>query len=281
MSGAHFGRKFGFESTTTSVEEIFSDTSVNTVIIATRHSSHARLVLRGLEAGKRVYVEKPLCIHPKELLEIEKACQQESGAAFLMVGFNRRFSPHVARIKQLLDGVREPKALVVTVNAGALPLSHWTQDLQEGGGRIVGEACHFVDLVRYLAGHPIVGTSATPMRLGGSSAHPDTLSFNMKFADGSIATVHYLANGHRGFPKERLEVFCGGRVLQLDNFRRLTGYGWPGFRRMNLWRQDKGHRQEMTALVEAVREGKPAPIPLPELFEVTQACFEIDAAAIR
>jgi predicted dehydrogenase/threonine dehydrogenase-like Zn-dependent dehydrogenase len=274
VSALHAARRHGFEQAVTDADAIFADAAVDAVVIATRHDCHARLVLEALEAGKHVFVEKPLCLTLDELEAIEarhRSLTEAGRAPVLMVGFNRRFAPHVVKMKALLDGVADPKAFVATVNAGAVPAGHWTQDPETGGGRILGEACHFVDLLRHLAGSPIVGCSkiATPAATG------DTASLSLAFQDGSIGTIHYLANGHRSFPKERIEVFGGGRVLQLDNFRRLTGYGWPGFRAMRLWRQDKGHRACMAAFMEAVRRGRPAPIPFAELAEIARATLRL------
>ena len=160
-----------------------------------------------------------------------------------MVGFNRRFAPQVQRMHALLAGVPGPKSLVMTVNAGAIPPDHWTQDRAVGGGRLVGEACHFVDLLRFLAGTPITQHQV-------------------------LGTIVYLANGSKAFPKERLEVFAGGRVLQLDKFRRLGGCGWPGFSKMNLWRQAKGQSACAAAFLQAVRAGGPGPIAMDELVDV-------------
>ncbi len=189
----------------------------------------------------------------------------------LMVGFNRRFAPQVQKMKVLLAGVTGPKAFVMTVNAGAIPADHWTQDPAVGGGRIIGEACHFIDLLRFLAGVPIARAEALAM----DSATGDSVSISLGFTDGSIGTVHYLANGSKAFPKERLEVFAAGRVLQLDNFRRLVGFGWPGFKSMNLWRQDKGQRACAAAFVEALRNGGPTPIALEEILEVSRVAIEV------
>ena len=188
-----------------------------------------------------------------------------------MVGFNRRFAPQAQKIKALLATVGEPKSFVMTVNAGAIPADHWTQDREVGGGRIIGEACHFIDLLRFLAGAPITGWQ----RLDLEAATGDTVSINLTFADGSIGAVHYFANGSKAFPKERLEVFCAGRVLQLDNFRRLAGYGWPGFKKLNLWRQDKGQKACAAAFVRAIEQGGPAPIPLAEILEVSRIAIEL------
>jgi predicted dehydrogenase len=265
VSGVHAGRKFGFEQTTTDTDSVLADLQIDAVIIATRHDSHARLVCQALKAGKHVFVEKPLALTLDQLGEIERVCNRRAGRSLLMVGFNRRFAPQVKKIKALLEGVNGPKAFVMTVNAGAIPVDHWSQDPEVGGGRILGEACHFVDLLRFLAGVPITSHSA---RILMADPVADTTTIELAFADGSIGTIHYLANGNRSFPKERLEIFAAGRVLQLDNFRRLAGFGWAGFRRMNLWRQDKGQSACVQAFVDAVRQGETSPIPIEELLEV-------------
>ena len=291
VSGVHVGKKYGFEETTTDSEALLRDPEVNTVVVATRHDSHARHVCEALRARKHIFVEKPLAITRDGLEEIEKifyevnaslarpaAAGAPEGALLLMVGFNRRFAPQVQKMKALLAGVREPKSFVMTVNAGSIPAEHWTQDPEVGGGRIIGEGCHFIDLLRFLAGAPIVSVQVTA--LGAQGMLSDKVSFSLCFADGSMGTVHYLANGHKSFPKERLEVFCAGRILQLDNFRSLRGYGWPGFSKLNLWRQDKGQVACAAAFVDAIRLGQPAPIPFEELVEVTRTSFDIvDALA--
>lgn len=161
-------------------------------------------------------------------------------------------------------------------SSGSNPASHWTQDPVVGGGRIIGEGCHFVDLLRFLAGAPITDVQARSV--GGSPSdgiRDDKATITLFFADGSIGSIHYLANGHKGFPKERLEVFCGGRILVLDNFRRLTGYGWKGFRGEKLWRQDKGHAAEVAAFTSAVERGGLPPIPFEDLIEVSRTTIEI------
>lgn len=279
VSGVHAGRKFGFEEATTDTKRIFNDLETTAVVITTQHDSHARLVREALAAGKHVFVEKPLCLTLEELKDIEAAyasmVAQLEPPPVLMVGFNRRFAPQVQRIKQLLASVRGPKTFVATVNAGAIPAEHWTQDQESGGGRIIGEACHFIDLLRFLAASPITEFDRSFM----ASPTRDTATITLKYEDGSVGTIHYFANGNRSFPKERLEVFAEGRVLQLDNFRKLTGYGWPGFRKMNLWRQDKGHQTCVQAFLAAVREGGSMPIPFDELMEVSRVA--IAAAGVQ
>jgi len=282
LSSTYVGRKFGFEQTTTDTDALLADPEINTVVIATRHDTHASFVCQALQAGKHVFVEKPLAIREEQLADIEAAhaSANGSGRPLLMVGFNRRFAPQVQKIKALLDTVQQPKSLVMTVNAGQIPPEHWTQDDEVGGGRIIGEACHFIDLLRFLAGSPVVSVQATMLGAApGVAVCDDNMSFTLGFADGSFGTVHYLANGHKSFPKERLEVFCGGRTLLLDNFRKLVGYGWPGFARMRQWRQDKGHKACVAAFLEAIRDGKTAPIPFSELLEVTRVSFEVVQAA--
>lgn len=279
VSGVHAGRKYGFEETTTDTETLFSDPDTNAVVITTRHDSHARFVLKALQAGKHVFVEKPLCLTLDELAEIEATYArlvEQDKAPLVMVGFNRRFAPQVQKMKNLLAGVKGPKAFVMTVNAGVIPAEHWTQDREVGGGRIIGEACHFIDLLRFLAGTSIKSHTSVKMK----SPTGDTVTINLHFADGSLGTVHYFANGNKSFPKERLEVFAAGWVLQLDNFRKLTGFGWPGFKKMNLWSQDKGQKACAVAFVQAVSKGGRTPIPLDEIFESSRVSIEV-ATALR
>ena len=172
---------------------------------------------------------------------------------------------------KLLAQVVEPKAFIVTVNAGAVPQHHWILDPEVGGGRILGEACHFVDLLRYLAGSSVERWARFDLDQYGA----ETVTLQLGFGDGSISTIYYFANGAPRFPKERLEVFCAGRVLQLDNFHRLRGYGWPGFSSWHLWRQDKGQRAGVRAFVDAVEQGAPPPIPVDELLEVARVTLKV------
>jgi len=278
VTAAHAARKFGFESATADFDAVVSDPKINTVVIATRHDAHAGMAAAALRAGKHVFVEKPLALNEAQLEEVIRAYEEASSKEpiHLMVGFNRRFSPQAVKIKSLLAGAIEPKVFVMTVNAGAIPSSHWTQDPDVGGGRIVGEGCHFVDLLRFLAGSPITDVQAHSV--GGSPSdgiRNDKVTITLSFGDGSMGTIHYLANGNKSFPKERLEVFCGGRILVLDNFRRLTGYGWKGFRADKLWRQNKGHSAEAAAFVDAIKIGGAPPIPFEELVETTRVTLEV------
>jgi predicted dehydrogenase/threonine dehydrogenase-like Zn-dependent dehydrogenase len=281
VSAAHCARKFGFVRATTDSDALIDALDTDIVVIATRHDSHARFVLRALKAGKHVFVEKPLAVTTQEvdsIVDAWNACAPAGQRPQIMVGYNRRFAPQVVRMKSLLAGVRGAKSFIVTVNAPALPASHWMQDPHVGGGRIIGECCHFVDLLRFFAGHAIV--DARVQALAGDSGSPlrDTVTITLNFADGSWGTIHYLANGHASFPKERIEAFCAGRILQLDNFRRLRAFGWPGFKSLRLWRQDKGQKACVRAFVDAVRNGTGAPIPLDELLEVARVTVALGEA---
>ena len=257
---------------TSDVDSVFTDPAIGMVLIATRHDSHAELAARALRAGRHVYVEKPLALTDAGIDDVVGAVAEVSAssgtAPVLAVGFNRRFAPLTVRMRDLLDGITAPKAVVMTVNAGHLPADHWTQDPLAGGGRIVGEACHFVDLARHLVGAPIVDVDTR--FLGGSPAG-DSATISLAFADGSTAAVHYLANGAPSFPKERIEVFTQGRILQNDNFRTLRAWGWPGQRTVRLRAQDKGHRAALTAFLTAAAGRAPAPVPLDELVEISRA----------
>lgn len=286
MTAAHHGRRFGFGEATTDANALIEDRAVNTVVVATRHDSHAPYVRSALEAGKHVFVEKPLALTRDELDDIADAWRSapslHGGRPLLMVGFNRRFSPLTSRMRSLLDTLQAPKSFVLTVNAGTLSPDHWVNDPELGGGRIIGEVCHFIDLMRHLAGAPIARWALQTIgNADGMAVRDDQLSVTLAFADGSFGTIHYLANGHRSFPKERVEAFGGGRVLRLENFRQLRGWGWSGFRKKRLWRQDKGHDACLADFVAAIRDGDPAPIPFEELMEVSRVTVEVGEAARR
>jgi predicted dehydrogenase/threonine dehydrogenase-like Zn-dependent dehydrogenase len=281
-------RKFGFAQAASDYRQVLEDPAINTVFIATRHNSHARLVVEALAAGKHVFVEKPLALNRDELAAVEVALQAAANSPLaprpsqLLVGFNRRFAPLAVEMRQRLAGRSEPLTLIYTVNAGAIPAGHWTQDPAVGGGRIIGEGCHFIDLLRFLVGHPIVEVSARAMGAApGLAVREDKMAITLTFADGSLGTVHYFANGSKQFPKERVEAFSAGRILALDNFQTLRGYGWPGFKGKRLWQQDKGHTAEVAAFVERVRSGGVWLIPWEELEETTLATFDAVERASR
>tara|TARA_Y100001968_G_scaffold320402_2_gene353273 strand:- start:394 stop:2418 length:2025 start_codon:yes stop_codon:yes gene_type:complete len=270
VSAAKLADKFGFERSSTDVEQVFGDVANDAVVITTRHDSHAGLACRALAAGQAVFVEKPLALTEQELDEVI-AAWSDAEAPLLMVGFNRRFAPQVQYIKELVAALEEPFSMVMTVNAGLVPDGSWIHDPQAGGGRIVGEGCHFIDLLRFLADSKVSSCQvATLGRAGGLRITEDKASITLQFANGCMGTVHYLGNGSKAFPKERLEVFGGGRVLQLDNFKSLQAWSWPGFRKMSLRRQDKGHLAAISAFVDALRSGAEAPIPFDQIVEVSR-----------
>lgn len=279
ISGVIHGNASGFSEATTDSLAMINDSGINTIAIVTRHNSHAYFVNQALAAGKNVFVEKPLAINVAELqnIEAEYRNQLNNGSSpKLMVGFNRRFSPHVKKMKELLTPIKQPKAFIFTVNAGVIPANHWTQDALVGGGRIIGEACHFIDLMRYLADSEIISAQAHKIGdINNGEITEDKASITLKFADGSFGTIHYLANGTASFPKERIEVFAAGKILQLDNFRKLKGFGWSGFTKMNLWRQDKGQKSCAEAFIKAIESGEASPIPASELFEVARVSIDI------
>lgn len=285
VSAQHAAGKFGFQYAASEEARIIDDPEVNTVAILTRHYLHARQVLAALAAGKHVFCEKPLAMTPAQLVDIQEALEWAQGLELdgeslspqqyplLMVGFNRRFAPLARRLKEFLDGRAEPLVAHYRVNAGSLPLEHWLHDSEQGGGRIVGEGCHFVDLLAFLVGAPPVAVSAQALPDAGRYRE-DNVVLTFAFADGSLGTLSYLANGDKAFPKERLEVFCGGRVAVLDDYRSLETVhnGRRGVSHSRL-RQDKGHRAEWGAFVDAIRAGGPPPIPYDHLFGVSRATF--------
>jgi predicted dehydrogenase/threonine dehydrogenase-like Zn-dependent dehydrogenase len=279
FNGVIHGKKTGFVKASTDINQVLANEEINTVSIVTRHNSHADLSAKALRAGKHVFVEKPLAIDEEGLKLVLSAYNKahDSGTGpQLMVGFNRRFSPHVKKIKKLLTSVNEPKSFIMTVNSGALPADHWTQDKSIGGGRIIGEACHFIDLMRYLANSEIISVQARCMGKNSSVLlTEDKVSITLGFADGSFGTILYFSNGALSFPKERIEIFAAGGVLQLDNFRSLRGFGWKNFKKMHLWKQDKGQKGCVAAFLDGIQSGKPA-IDINEIFEIARISIEVD-----
>jgi len=278
ISGVHHGNKNQFITASTETDDLWSNDKINTVSIVTRHDAHAQQVIDALNSGKNVFVEKPLALTLDELDEIDKSYHEanSSNTVRLMVGFNRRYAPHVVKMKELLRSHRSPKSIIMTVNAGAIPGEHWVQDNLVGGGRIIGEGCHFIDLMRYLVGHKITSFQATMMgNVPGVEVREDKASITLSFEDGSFGTIHYLANGGSAFPKERIEVFCDDAVLQMDNYRVLTGYGWTGFKKMKLFKQDKGQKACAKAFIESIVNGKESPISYEEVMESSKVSIEV------
>jgi len=268
-------RAFKFQ-TAEQPSELLNDPSVDAVFVLTRHDTHATLTAQTLHAGRPVFVEKPLAVDREQLAQLQEvyAVQLQSGRApFVMVGFNRRFAPFTEKIRQFFAGRREPMMIHVRVNAGFIPHDHW---IHAQGGRIVGEFCHFVDWARSVIGSPIHSVTATGLPNGTQFA-PDNVAVTLKFADGSVANLLYLANGDRSIPKEFFEVFCQGAIARLQDFRTLE-LARNGKVQKFKSPQDKGHRRELQLTIEAVRDGKPSPISFEELVEVTEATFLVDQA---
>jgi predicted dehydrogenase/threonine dehydrogenase-like Zn-dependent dehydrogenase len=270
LHAQHSGKKFGFQYATSSDDDIINDPKINTVAILTRHDSHADLVLKVLKAGKHVFVEKPLAINGNQLSVISKQLGK-TDHCLLMTGFNRRFSPLAQALRSQISNLQEPKHLHYRVNAGYIPLNHWTQDPALGGGRIIGEACHFIDLISFLVGASPVSVSAHALPNQGKYRE-DNISMTFTFPDGSIGVVDYLANGDKSMPKERLEVFCEGTIAVLDDYVSLTTVK-DGKKTVQSGAQDKGWKAEMAAFAKAIREGAEPPIPYEQLIGVTKATF--------
>ena len=264
--------KFGFQRAAADESELLADPAINTIAILTRHDLHAGQVVRALQAGKHAFCEKPLALNQAQLDEIQAALVKNPGS-LLTVGFNRRFAPLAKRLSEFLADRQEPLVAHYRVNAGFLPLTHWTQDPEQGGGRIIGEGCHFIDFLAFLVGAPPISVQAQALPDMGRYRE-DNVLLSFAFADGSLGSVAYLANGDKAFPKERVEVFCGGRVAVLDDFRalELVRDGRRTTFRSRL-RQDKGHRGAWEALAAAILAGGPAPIAYEHLFGVTRASY--------
>src|SRR5688572_2829134 len=272
LHAQHSGKKFGFQYATSSNEEIINDPNINTVAILTRHDSHAELAIKALKAGKHVFVEKPLAINLEQLEQVNKLLVSNL-QCLLAVGFNRRFSPLARQLSAFLNNRTEPMHVHYRINAGYLPLNHWIHDPEIGGGRIIGEACHFVDFITFLVGeHPV---SVTAHALPDNNKYrQDNISMTFTFHDGSIGIVDYLANGDKSFSKERVEVFCGGRVAVLDDFVSLQTIE-DGKKKEERGVQDKGWVNEWKVFAKTIREGGPPPIPYEQLIGVTRAMFGV------
>jgi polar amino acid transport system substrate-binding protein len=268
-NGRSVATKFGFRNALPSGSEVAAESESNVLFIATRHDSHFRYVMEGLGNRKHIFVEKPLCMTPGELEQVKEAC--EKAGTHLMVGFNRRFSPHIQTIKSMLNPGR-PVAINYRINAGYIPPDHWTQDPQFGGGRIIGEVCHFIDLVIHLTGTLPTGVHAFAMR----APHDlnDTVTITLSFSNGSIATIQYLANGTKELEKEYLEVFSSGSVMIVDDFRTLTIIGKKK-NRSKLLNQDKGHKEEVRSFLNAIKTGSGSPIPFHEIYAGTYTTFMV------
>jgi predicted dehydrogenase/threonine dehydrogenase-like Zn-dependent dehydrogenase len=279
LNATNVARTFGFESATSDASEVIGNATINTIFIATRHNLHASLAIEALRAGKNVFVEKPLAITLEELKEIQKV--YGNGAAngkppVLMVGFNRRFAPHVQHARRFFENAVGPYVIQYRVNAGLVPRTHWSRDPIEGGGRIIGEVCHFIDLMQYLtASRPVKIFAESLSGSHGAAADDDSVIVAIKFLDGSVGTITYLANGDVSFPKERIEISSTGRTAVIDNFQRLSLFQNGKKREFKLSNIDKGHRDEVRAFLASVQEGKPSPIQFESLVATTLATFKV------
>jgi predicted dehydrogenase len=274
VSARDVGTRYGFARFASGAEEVLSDESVNLVVVATRHDTHASLARRALERGLNVFVEKPLALGDAELDSVLEAAS--SSSSLLTVGFNRRFSPHARAAKEFFEGVRAPLSILYRVNAGRVARSHWTQDPREGGGRVIGEVCHFVDFMQFLTGSRPVRVYAEPVASDDREAvDEDSIFVTLRLADGSNGTIAYLAEGDRALGKERVEIFGGGRTFVIEDFRETAAYRDGRETHTRTRAQDKGQREEVRAVCEALLRGGPAPIPLRELAAATRATFRI------
>lgn len=278
----HAAKKFGFQDCTTDETHVLRNPGINTLVIATRNHLHTRQITAGLERRKNIFCEKPLCLTEEELRTIVRCyCAIDSTERpVLTVGFNRRFAPMMVRMKSFLNSVSEPLALNYRINAGHLPADHWVNDPEQGGGRILGEVCHFIDLLMFLASSPIVEVAGRSVASSGRYSG-DNVLVSLRFANGSEGTLTYLANGDRAFSKERIEVFGGGSSAVLDDFRRLELVrNGRKQRATSRWRQDKGHASEWAAFVKSVETGTNHSIPFEQIVCSTLATIRVNEAIL-
>ncbi len=270
LNAKTLAEKYGINICTSDYREIIADAEVDNVIITTRHHLHAVVVIEALQAGKNVFVEKPLCLNIAELDQIMESYQQSN--ASLNVGFNRRFSPHIEKIKSLLPaGIS--KNMIATMNAGFIPVEHWVHDPEVGGGRIAGEACHYLDLLVYLSGSKIISICMSALGDDPSPANDNAMML-MRFANGDQGAIHYLSNGHRGYSKERLEIHSAGKTIVMDNYRKTRAFGFKGFSGLKT-KIDKGHKNQFKALIDRAENGGDALIPFDEIVNVARATFAV------
>ena len=281
VSSKIYSKKFNFAYSTSNTTNLLSNDEINTIVITTRHNTHSSFVVEALKNDKNVWVEKPLSLNMDELNNVIKtyeACQKDKSknSPQLMIGFNRRFAPHVKKIKKLLSSKDyEKKSILITVNAGYLPSDHWVQDKAIGGGRILGEAWHFIDLIRFIGDSKI--PSIHTNKIDSAANLDDNVSISISLENGSIGTILYLSNGASNFPKEQVEIFSNGKILKLDNYKTLYGYGWKNFRKMSLFKQDKGQDACVKAFMNAIKNGETCIHP-DEIFEVSR--WSIEAAKL-
>jgi predicted dehydrogenase/threonine dehydrogenase-like Zn-dependent dehydrogenase len=267
VNGTALAKKYGFTYSTTDYTDILKDSDVDLVLITTRHDKHAGIAAEAMNAGKHVFVEKPLALNYSQLENVIGA-HKGSGVS-LTVGFNRRFSPHAQKIKSLVGTA--PMNVIATMNAGYIPADVWVHDMQVGGGRIIGEACHFIDLITYFTGSLVTAVCANSIGIT-KSDNTDNVSILLKYGNGSTGTINYFSNGSKAYAKERVEVYSQDRTAVIDNFRQTTGYGFKGFSKLRT-RLDKGHKNQFLQLINRIKTGGEPLIPFNELVNTTKASF--------
>jgi len=268
------GEQHGFNCCVSRAEEVIDDAETNLIVIATRHDTHAQLARLGLLRGRHVFVEKPLALNEEELSGVIDAAEQSPGQ--LMVGFNRRFAPAAVAAKEFFANRTTALSISYRVNAGRVPPGHWAHDPKEGGGRIIGEVCHFIDFMHFITGSLTkwVYAEATSGTIHDVVAD-DSVFITLRFADGSNGSIAYLAEGDRALAKERIEIFGGGKSFVIDDFRGTLSFQNGRETRTKLRAQDKGQKEEVRAVCDVVQAGKPAPIALADLATTTRATFRI------
>jgi predicted dehydrogenase/threonine dehydrogenase-like Zn-dependent dehydrogenase len=269
VTGTALAKKYGFSESTTNYKAILNDSDIDLVLITTRHDKHAAMVAEALAANKHVFVEKPLALNNEQLQEITDAFQNNSANRSLTVGFNRRFSPHAIKIKQMIGDA--PMNVIATMNAGFIPMSVWIHDMSIGGGRIIGEACHFIDLITYFTGSRVKSVCMNAMGVN-PEENTDNASILLKYENGSTGVINYFSNGSKAYSKERIEVYSQDRTAIIDNFRETVGYGFKNFSKLKTG-LDKGHKKQFSLLIEKVKNGGGALIPFDELINTTKASF--------
>jgi predicted dehydrogenase/threonine dehydrogenase-like Zn-dependent dehydrogenase len=269
LSGTLLAKKFDVQYSTTNNDDILSDLEVNAVIITTRHNTHARMCIAALKAGKHVFVEKPLALSLDEINEIIKVYEQSNKT--LTVGFNRRFSPFVQDIKQKLGGANLPINVIATINAGEIPINHWTQDMSIGGGRIIGEACHFIDLITYLSGSLVESVIMNSMGEN-PQENTDNASILLKYQNGSTGVINYFSNGNKGYSKERIEVYSQGKTMVIDNYKKSKYFGLKSSGLSGIFQsQNKGHHEQFRLFLERLKNGGEPIIPFDEIINASRA----------
>ncbi|SRX72518.1 bi-domain-containing oxidoreductase [Aequorivita antarctica] len=272
ITAKNVASKFGFNNASSEAQDVINKKDINTVFIATPHNSHAPYVMEALKAGKNVFVEKPLAMNYDELEEVKKVYQESNQK--LMVGFNRRFSPIAEKIKSEFVGNGEPKVVNIRVNAGFIPKDHWTQNKNIGGGRIIGEMCHFIDLMQYFTDAKPVKVYAASIKTDNQNlTSEDNISITVSFSDGSIGNLLYLGNGDKSLPKELIEVFSGGKVGRIHDFRK--GDFHKGNKQIKLKMDGKGHKQEVEAFLKSLKQNTEAPIPFESIYLTTLTTFKV------